>query len=1125
MKNSTMKTPNPTPIGNHLRVALKHSALALAVALGLAAGSAQALTTTTVITLGDLGLEAGTPGNGTTVDTSSPLLKIGLGVLPPGSLLRSVALNYRIDGSDPYLGDLAPLFADSNGNNGVLMIAGVPNAEPGYGTYPKTAATRLPWDSGDFYTVGDTGSVTLTAAEGIPAIDLSKYAVWLQTSYTGTWSGSITLKYDVPDLGMGLDTPSNGQSFPNGTSIDATATLFQPTPATGPYTVKFFTKLLPAGSPVEWTPSNVGVVYTAALGVLAPGNYEFYATVTDSATPTAGTATSATSTFTVSPAPPPPPGGVTDLALWLDASKLTGLSDGATVTTWTDKSGLGNNATATGAPIYKTGVLDGQPVIRFDGASRFTTADLSAQFPSAATVFIVTTINNDINYTLVKACPNGVDEWWSYFGTSYPAVFRSERIEAYCAMPNSGSHLFAISSSASAWEMWQNGTSPGARTGPYAYYAGGALVIGNGSSGGGLNGDIAEIMIYSRALTATELNKVGGYLTFKYGLTTAYPPLELSVMLTSPANTQALPYGTSITATAKVTDPGAFTHTVTFHTTPISPAGPTVDTVSANTSSPFSADFGALAAGTYEIYATVLNSNSETATSATRTFTVAAASPTTTVLAAAGPPTTYGQTVTFTATVAPPPTGGTVQFYDGGSPLGSPTTVNTTTGVASYTTTTLGAGTRVITAAYSGYQIYEASTASSISQVVNQAPLTVKALDRFRTVNTANPVSFPYEITGYQNGENLATSGVTGTPTLTTLAVLSSPVGPYTITCAQGSLAASNYSFTLENGTLTIANLACQLGVLNLVANGGINPATGVAWALGDTYRLIFVTSGTTVCTSTDIATYNSFVQVLANAAGLGTSALGPVTWKAVGSTATVDARDNTNTNPSVDGVGVPIVRMDGLFVIANNNADLWDGIYSSNVAGVYRSVHLDENRVERVDEEVRTGSQLDGTADGSRALGGLTNVTVGANFNGANWIYYYNWAATAPGRLYAMSGILTIVSATPAGYGTWANANNATGQTPDQDHDNDGVENGIEYFMGQTGSSFTAMPGLDATNTITWPASAAFTGTYEVQTSPDLATWTNVSPKPTPSGGNLSYLLPTGMGKQFVRLLVTPTP
>jgi hypothetical protein len=53
---------------------------------------------------------------------------------------------------------------------------------------------------------------------------------------------------------------------------------------------------------------------------------------------------------------------------------------------------------------------------------------------------------------------------------------------------------------------------------------------------------------------------------------------------------------------------------------------------------------------------------------------------------------------------------------------------------------------------------------------------------------------------------------------------------------------------------------------------------------------------------------------------------------------------------------------------------------------------------------------------------------------------------------------------------------------------------------------------------------SAAFSGTFVVQTSPDLGTWTNVTPQPTRNGnGNLVYTLPPGQGKLFVRLVVTP--
>ena len=178
----------------------------------------------------------------------------------------------------------------------------------------------------------------------------------------------------------------------------------------------------------------------------------------------------------------------------------------------------------------------------------------------------------------------------------------------------------------------------------------------------------------------------------------------------------------------------------------------------------------------------------------------------------------------------------------------------------------------------------------------------------------------------------------------------------------------------------------------------------------------------------------------------------------------------------------------------------------------------------------MRNGTLNDGSASTS-PLGNSENVQTGRNyapdFYGGYGGWMQDWGAPAAegGRVYAMSAVLTLQTIGGAGFAAWADANGATGQILEQDHDNDGVKNGIEYFMGKSGSSFTAMPGLDGTNAISWPASAAYQGTYEVQTSPDLVTWTNVDPRPTPTGGILSYTLPTGLGKQFVRLLVTPTP
>ena len=113
---------------------------------------------------------------------------------------------------------------------------------------------------------------------------------------------------------------------------------------------------------------------------------------------------------------------------------------------------------------------------------------------------------------------------------------------------------------------------------------------------------------------------------------------------------------------------------------------------------------------------------------------------------------------------------------------------------------------------------------------------------------------------------------------------------------------------------------------------------------------------------------------------------------------------------------------------------------------------------------------------------------------------------------------------APPGGPLLWA-AINAPGQTPGEDYDNDGVQNGLEYFMGETGSSFTAMPGLDGSNKVSWTKDPAYIGSWQVQTSPDLVNWTNVAGTEAVDGTSVSYTLLPGAGKLFVRLLVTPAP
>jgi autotransporter-associated beta strand protein len=217
------------------------------------------------------------------------------------------------------------------------------------------------------------------------------------------------------------------------------------------------------------------------------------------------------------------PAGVTDAVLWLDAAQLIGLNNGDTVSSWTDMSGNNNHATLSkGAPKYQTNVLNGQPIMRFTAADMFATANLSAQFPSAATLFIVATINSsgyDLLYT-----GSAWNEWWRYNGNgySYPAVFRSPRIEGYCTMPTAGTRLFTVSSSASAWRMSIDGIRKGVASGSYS--AGGVQNIpGNANEASPCACDIAEVIEFNRVLTAGEESAVNTYLANKYGLTIDAP--------------------------------------------------------------------------------------------------------------------------------------------------------------------------------------------------------------------------------------------------------------------------------------------------------------------------------------------------------------------------------------------------------------------------------------------------------------------------------------------------------------------------------------------------------------------------------------------------------------------------
>jgi hypothetical protein len=116
-------------------------------------------------------------------------------------------------------------------------------------------------------------------------------------------------------------------------------------------------------------------------------------------------------------------------------------------------------------------------------------------------------------------------------------------------------------------------------------------------------------------------------------------------------------------------------------------------------------------------------------------------------------PSTYGQQVTFTATLTSglgaPPDGETVTFMKGTTVLGTGTLSG---GSASFTLSTLKAGTNSIKAVYSGDSNYATSTSKAVSQVVNKATTTTNLASSQNPSNFGQSVTFTASVTPQFSG-------------------------------------------------------------------------------------------------------------------------------------------------------------------------------------------------------------------------------------------------------------------------------------------------------------------------------------------------------------------------------------
>ena len=199
-------------------------------------------------------------------------------------------------------------------------------------------------------------------------------------------------------------------------------------------------------------------------------------------------------------------------------------------------------------------------------------------------------------------------------------------------------------------------------------------------------------------------------------------------------------------------------------------------------------------------------------TSAAQTFTISIAKPaTTTTVSSSSNPSVYGGAVTLTAIVAvvAPGTGvpgGPVTFLDGGAALGS--SPLDATGKATYTTSSLKAGSHSITASYGENAGFLGSTSAALVQSVGQATLTVTADNKTKVYGAANP-ALTVSYSGFVNGDMAA--GLTTQATAATTATAGSQVGSYAIVASGAG--SPNYAITYVNGTLTVTQATSSTAV------------------------------------------------------------------------------------------------------------------------------------------------------------------------------------------------------------------------------------------------------------------------------------------------------------------------
>ncbi len=213
------------------------------------------------------------------------------------------------------------------------------------------------------------------------------------------------------------------------------------------------------------------------------------------------------------------PDDLAGLSAWYDASQEI-VADGTAISSSTDRSGNGRHAVqATGAnqPIFKAAIQNGRGVYRFDGTNDFLRVAFTRNQPHTAfAVAKVSAVNGGNHQAIIDGNSDDSASLMITAGGTILNAFAGALLATGDAMGLVNFHrIAAVFNGASSSIQYDAVAADTGNAG--ASNAGGVSIGGNGGNRA-FNGDVGEVVLYSRALSAGEISQVMAYLSTKWGV-------------------------------------------------------------------------------------------------------------------------------------------------------------------------------------------------------------------------------------------------------------------------------------------------------------------------------------------------------------------------------------------------------------------------------------------------------------------------------------------------------------------------------------------------------------------------------------------------------------------------------